>query len=94
VATHWTPEKKLAAAVLASALVEIRDHHGRRAHRSRVTGALDWVRSDDHEWPYAFVRLCDLLNLDADWVRREVRGWVDTPLEGRKAIPFLYRQAA
>ncbi len=28
VASHWSPEKRLAAAVLASALVEIRDHHG------------------------------------------------------------------
>ena len=28
-ATNWSAEKKLAAAVLASALVEVRDHHGK-----------------------------------------------------------------
>lgn len=93
-ASHWTPEKKLAAAVLASALVEIRDHHGNPAHRRRVAEALEWVALDDTEWPYSFIRLCNLFDLEPQWVRGVVEGWVKVPREERKAISFLYRQAA
>ena len=93
-ATHWTPEKKLAAAVLASALVEIRDHHGNPSHRRRVAEALEWVALDDTEWPYSFLRLCGLFDLDPQWVRDVVARWVQVPASERKAISFLYRQAA
>ena len=93
-ATRWTPEKKLAAAVLASALVEIRDHHGNAGHRRRVAEALEWVALDDHEWPYSFVRLCSLFDLEPQWVRGVVERWVQVPPAERKAISFLYRQAA
>lgn len=94
VATSWSPEKKLAAAVLASALLEIRDHHGRAAHRRRVAEALEWVQSEDAEWPYSFLRLCALFDLEADWVRGAVRHWTGTPREARKPVSHLYRQAA
>lgn len=93
-ASHWTPEKKLAAAVLASALVEIRDHHGVPSHRRRVAEALEWVQSDEAEWPYTFVRLCALFDLEPEWVRGVVARWVATPRDARKPISFLYRQAA
>ncbi|MFN8642398.1 MAG: hypothetical protein U0802_12370 [Candidatus Binatia bacterium] len=93
-ATHWSPEKKLAAAVLASALVEIRDHHGNPAHRRRVAEALEWVALDDSEWPYSFLRLCGLFDLEPAWVRGVVAQWVRVPARERKAITFLYRQAA
>ena len=93
-ATHWTPEKKLAAAVRASALVEIRDHHGNPAHRRRVAEALEWVALDDSEWPYSFLRLCGLFDLEPQWVRAVVERWVQVPAHERKSISFLYRQAA
>jgi len=93
-ATHWTPEKKLAAAVLASALVEIRDHHGSPGHRRRVAEALEWVALDDGEWPMSFVRLCGLFGLEVEWVRGVVAGWVAVPPSERKSIAYLYRQAA
>lgn len=92
--TMWTAEKKLAAAVLASALVEIRDHHGSRGHRRRVTEAIEWVAAEDAEWPFSFLRLCALFDLEPEWVRAEVRAWIATPREARKAVAFLYRQAA
>jgi hypothetical protein len=94
VKTDWSPEKKMAAAALASALVEIRDHCGSRSHRRRVAEALDWVRSDDTTWPYAFVPLCELFGLEPAWVRHVVGTWVGTPASARKPISYLYRQAA
>ncbi|MGH7785773.1 MAG: hypothetical protein ACRERC_02845 [Candidatus Binatia bacterium] len=92
--THWSAEKKLAAAVLASALVEIRDHHGSPAHRRRVAEALEWVHGEDEDWPYTFLRLCALFGLEAEWVRAEVARWIETPRGARKGVTFLYRQAA
>jgi hypothetical protein len=94
VATTLSPEKKLTAAVFASALVEIRDHHGNPAHRRRVAEAIEWVQSDDVEWPFSFLRICDVFDLEPEWVRREVQQWIETPLHARKAVSFLYRQAA
>jgi len=94
VTTDWSPHKKMAAAVLASGLVEIRDHHGNRSHRRRVAEALEWVRADDASWPYAFVPLCELFGLETDWVREVVDAWIGTPRAARKPISYLYRQAA
>jgi hypothetical protein len=92
--SYWSAEKRLAAAVLASALVEIRDHHGARGHRRRVAEAIDWVQSDDSEWPYSFIRLCALFGLVPEWVRAVVRHWIATPRAARKSVCFVYRQAA
>jgi hypothetical protein len=93
-ATHWTPEKKLAGAVLASALLEIRDHHGVPGHGRRVREAFEWIALDDGAWAFSFVRLCDLFGLEPEWVRAVVGRWAAVPLDQRKAITFLYRQAA
>ena len=93
-ATHWTPEKKMAAAVLASALVEVRDHHGSPSHRRRVSEALEWIADDEATWPFSFVRLCELFALEVEWVRGVVARWAQVPPEDRKGISFVYRQAA
>ena len=93
-ASNWTPEKRLAAAVLASALIEIRDHHGSAPHRRHVAETLRWIRAEEDGWPFGFVRLCALFDLDVDWVREEVARWINTPRGERKSIPFLYRWAA
>ena len=93
-ASCWTAEKRLAAAVLASALVEIRDHHGSRGHRRSVAEALEWVESDDGTWPFSFLRLCGLFALEVEWVRLVVRQWIGTPRAARKPVSFLYRHAA
>ena len=92
--TDWSPCKKMAAAVLASALVEIRDHCGQPNHRRRVAEELAWVHDDDVTWPYAFVPLCHLFGLEVDWVRQVIAQWIGTPRTARKPISYLYRQAA
>lgn len=92
----WSREKKLAAAAFTSALINIRDQaasaHPRRLRE--VTEDVDWVMADDFDWPYSFVRLCELFDLETSWVRGVVVGWVGTPRDERKPISFLYRQAA
>lgn len=93
-ASDWRPEKKLAAAVLASALVEIRDHAHDPSYRRKVAEDLQWFASDDVAWTFSFLRLCDLLDLEPAWVRQKVAGWMASPLNkaNRRATP--YRHAA
>jgi hypothetical protein len=92
--SDWSPEKKLAGAVLASALVEIRDHHDNPAYRRRIVEDTDWIESNDQEWPFSFDRLCALFDLEADWVREMVSGWLNTPRDLRRRTGCPYRQAA
>src|SRR5262245_66589830 len=56
--------------------------------RARVTHRLDasvrearlWVDSNDHAWPFSFLRVCEALNLPADDTRRRLRrGMVARP---------------
>jgi len=89
----WTPEKRLAAAVLTSALITIRDHHDRRLRRHEIDADLAWIHGDDREAPYSFLRLCDVFDLDAGWVRKNVARWQHEAPGTR--VPFsLHRHAA
>lgn len=71
--SNWSSEKKLAAAVLACGLCDVRDQHGSPRNRAR---ALAWINSDEMIWPFSFLRLCELFDLDPDWVRQRVRCWI------------------
>lgn len=93
-ASDWTPEKRLAGAVLSAALVEIRDHYGERSFRRRIQQDLEWIASDDTEWPYSFVRLCELFGLEPEWVRGIVRRWQEVPSKQGLRTVMPYRNAA
>ncbi len=92
-ASTWTPEKRLAAAVLSSALVEVRDQAGAPRRRQEVAETLEWIMCDDTEWPYSFLWLCQLFDLDSEWVRDIVGQWLQS---GRNQArrPSVHRQAA
>jgi len=90
----WSPELKLAAAVLASALQEVRDHCGQRAYLHRVAETLQWIGSNDTVWPFAFLRLCALFGLDPDWVRAAVERWISQPRTDRVPRRIAFRSAA
>ena len=92
-ASYWSPERRLAGAVLASALIEIRDHHGSPGHRRKVAEALEWWIGR-YRVALSFLPLCQLFDLEPDWVRGAIHRWAHMPLAARKAMRFLYRQAA
>lgn len=92
--THWTAEKRLAAAVFASALVEIRDHAGERKYRRRITEDLRWVESSEKDWPYSFLNLCEVFRLDPGWVRSVVQFWLREPNVFSRRTFSTFRQAA
>ena len=87
----WSPEKTLAGAVLATALVEIRDHSDDPKRSRVVAEELAWIRSDANDRLYSFLRICELLNLDPEWVRAIAVRWHEA---GRRLRPHLMWRAA
>ena len=92
--SDWSPEKKLAGAVLAHTLLEIRDHHRDAHYRRRVAQDLEWVGSNDTEWPYSFVPLCELFGLEPEYVRGIVARWTQTDTLQQQRPWSAHRHAA
>ena len=76
---EWPAEKKLAAAVIGSALMEVRGAQINRARSRRANEDLEWIFSDDTRQPFAFVTLCDVLSIDPEYLRGKVRRWIGEP---------------
>src|SRR5438874_1232578 len=66
------PEKRLMLAVLNDALLTLARHRGAADYRAqkRVSEVDVWVASDDVEWPFAFVNVCE----EPGFVERSPRG--------------------
>lgn len=73
------PEKRLMLAVLEEAVGDYQrclvatGNEARRLFRD----AEDWFASDDTEWPYSFVNICNALELDVGYVRAGLGRWRD-----------------
>jgi hypothetical protein len=89
--SHWSAELRLAAAVLSQAMSEIRLRRPDQRDHVQVAAALRWVNSNDGSWPLSFLRICELLQLDAGWVRGRVTRWLR---HNRRAGRGAYRHAA
>lgn len=74
--SHWSPGLRLAAAVLAQAMADIRLRRADGRDHIQVAAAMRWVRSNDASWPLSFLRICELLHLEPAWVRGRVRRWL------------------
>ena len=74
--SSWTPEVCLAAAVFEQAMADIRLRRRDGRDHIQVASAVRWVRSNDSSWPLSFLRVCELLQLDARWVRESVSRWL------------------
>jgi len=68
-------EMRLALAVLEDALRCTLRHHDSRLveQRQAAREAMEWIRSEDDSPPFTFVRICQLFDLDPDWIRDMVR---------------------
>jgi hypothetical protein len=67
-----TGERRLLLATLRDALRTLLGSRsgGRRSRHQRED--LDWLMSDDEGDPFAYLRVCDALGIDADWLRSRV----------------------
>ena len=65
-------ERRLMQAVLEDGLRSMmRARHGRTSP-SRARQELTWLTSRDASDPFTFERVCEVLSIDADWLRRRV----------------------
>jgi hypothetical protein len=69
--TTTSPERELAAAVLEMAAADLHKHrYSRGRHDQQLYWrAYDWVASENQNWPFSFVNLCELLHLSPEALR-------------------------
>jgi hypothetical protein len=84
---HHVGELRLMVAVLEDAINVLRKRPRSRAGRE----AREWLASNDTHWPFAFERICEALDLDADSVRHQVAQRPAVRVEPR---PFEFAQFA
>ncbi|MFM7142096.1 MAG: hypothetical protein ACKO2K_09325 [Alphaproteobacteria bacterium] len=67
-------EARLALAILDDAIrCVLRHAQSRLAHqRAEAQAALDWIRSDRSDYALCFVPICQLFDIDPDWVREKI----------------------
>lgn len=87
------PERRLVIAILEDAVdcftkhVFARDRRGQQLFRD----ADEWIRDSDREWPFAFENVCDLVGLDAEYLRRGLQRWRERAIAqrtGNKVVPI------
>lgn len=72
-----TGEHRLMLAILEDAVDVYRKQAAAQdAHRrSLFTEAESWIESEDRTWIYSFLNICDVLSIDAGYLRRGLRVW-------------------
>ena len=77
---YGTNQKHLAAGVLKQAAQDLERFRGATSavERELYRDAHNWIVSEDREWQFSFLNVCQLLNLAPDIVRLELL--VDRPV--------------
>src|SRR5262245_46121910 len=73
--TEYEGERRLMIAVLEDAVDVYRKLAGARdARRQQLfRDAEDWIESDDRSWIFSFQNICDVLAIEAEYLRRGLR---------------------
>jgi len=76
------PERRLVVAVLQDAVDCFQKHVMARDRKARqlFLDAEEWIGSDDRSWPFSFENVCDLLQINAEYLRRGLTAWRDRQL--------------
>ncbi|MFQ5667589.1 MAG: hypothetical protein ACE5I7_14350 [Candidatus Binatia bacterium] len=71
------PERRLAIAVLQDAVDCFQKHLRARDRKARqlFLDAEEWLVSDDRSWPFSFENVCDLLQINPEYLRRGLLRW-------------------
>src|ERR1043166_7541756 len=71
-----TSQRDLAAGVLKQAAQDLRRFHGRPSavERELYRDAYSWLVSNDQEWPFSFLNVCQLLSCEPMNLREELLG--------------------
>ncbi len=79
-------EYRLVVALLQDAIECYQKHLRSRDPKARqlFVDAETWITSDDREWAFSFVNVCDLLGLNAGYLRRGLAQWKEKQLAGHR----------
>src|SRR4051812_30127117 len=82
-------ERRLMLAVLEDAVDSYRKHVGACDPREQACflEAKEWFSSDDRTWLFAFENICDVLEMNADYLRSGLDRW-------RRAVALTPQQTA
>jgi hypothetical protein len=75
--SHSEREEKLMFAVLTDAIECFQKYLGENSRRSRrLYGEAEaWIACRDSSWPYSFENICDVLNINANYLRLGLMQW-------------------
>jgi hypothetical protein len=76
------PERRLVVAVLEDAVDCFQKHIHARDEKARqlFADAEEWISSEDRSWPFSFENVCDLLQINPQYLRRGLMAWKDRQL--------------
>lgn len=87
------PERRLAIAVLQDAVDCFQKHLRARDRKARqlFLDAEEWICSEDRSWPFSFENICDLLQINPEYLRRGLVAWKERELcsEPRRKVVTL-----
>ena len=88
--TEYNGERRLLIAVLEDAVDVYRKQAGAEDARSKALfhDAESWIEDLDQTWLFSFENICDVLDLDVDYIRRGLRAWKARVLAGRH-VPMV-----
>ncbi|MGD0947795.1 MAG: hypothetical protein ABSA52_10210 [Candidatus Binatia bacterium] len=87
------PERRLVVAVLEDAVDCFQKHIHARDEKARqlFVDAEEWISSEDRSWPFSFENVCDLLQINPQYLRRGLMAWKDrqlNELQREKVVPL------
>ena len=87
------PERRLVVAVLEDAVDCFQKHIHARDEKARqlFVDAEEWISSEDRSWPFSFENVCDLLQINPQYLRRGLMAWKDRQLnepQREKVVPL------
>lgn len=90
-------EKRLMLAILEDAVNTYQRHAdaGRARGRRLFWEVCEWFYDDDLEWPCSFARICQLLDIDAEYFRSGLARWLEVQragADGSKVVRFPMRR--
>jgi hypothetical protein len=88
--TEYDGERRLMIAVLEDAVDVYRKLAGARDSRRRALfeDAEAWLESNDRTWIFSFENICDVLGLDAGYLRRGLHAYRRNASPGPLVVPL------
>lgn len=92
-------ERRLMLAILQDAVECYQKYALARDPRGRMLfeDAFEWIESREREWPFAYENICEVLSLNAEYIRRGLSKWRQQRGPARRAaakiVPLADRRA-